>query len=506
MSADSSVAFRDLTFSFDSAAEPLFCGLSVHFPVGFTGIVGANGAGKTTLLKIVAGGLAPTSGAVLGRLDTVYCEQRTDVPPPAFADFLDDWDADAFELRGRLEIEHDFLERWHTLSHGERKRAQIAHALWRKPSLLAIDEPTNHIDAHARKLLVAGLERFAGVGLIVSHDRELLDALCCQCVWLEPPHARVFAGGYSQAREQRQLDRDTALRQRGKAVREHRHLEREMARRRERAAREPGDRSKRGLSPKDHDAKERIDRARIADSKAGSALRQLDGRTQQAKARLDAARVAKEYETCIWLPGSRSHRSVLCMLEPGELPLGDGRGLRFPLLSMRPEDRIAITGSNGAGKSTLVRHILTQVNVPLQHLIEMPQEVSASFATRILDEARALPPDRLGHVLNVVSRLGSRPARLLESRQPSPGEIRKLLLALGMARAPHLIVMDEPTNHLDLPSIEALENALADCPCGLLLVSHDRTFLGRLADTYWHLEPDGPRDSRVVIRAAAVPD
>ena len=320
MSADSSVALRDLTFIFQGTSQPVLSGLSVHFPVGFTSVVGANGAGKTTLLQIVAGVLTPTAGAVLGGRDAVYCDQRTDAPPPDFTDFLNDWDADAFELRGRLEMGYNFLERWHTLSHGERKRAQIGHALWRKPAVLAIDEPTNDIDAHARDLLVASLERFTGVGLIVSHDRELLDALCCQCLWLEPPNARVIAGGYSQGREQKQLDRNPAVRERSKAVRTHRQLEREMARRREAAAREPSERSKRGLSPKDPDAKERIDRARIADSKAGAAFRQLDGRTEQAKARLDAPRVAKEYETGIWLPGSRSHRLLESQQpSPGEI-------------------------------------------------------------------------------------------------------------------------------------------------------------------------------------------
>jgi macrolide transport system ATP-binding/permease protein len=96
-----------------------------------------------------------------------------------------------------------------------------------------------------------------------------------------------------------------------------------------------------------------------------------------------------------------------------------------------------------------------------------PDEPSAG--ARILAEARTLPSEELGRVMNVVSRLGSRPARLLETTNPSPGELRKLRLALGLARTPHLIVMDEPTNHLDLPSIECLEDALAACPCGLLL-------------------------------------
>ena len=105
----------------------------------------------------------------------------------------------------------------------------------------------------------------------------------------------------------------------------------------------------------------------------------------------------------------------------------------------------------------------------------------------MLDRARQLAKDQLGHLMTIVSRLGSRPDRLLASEQPSPGETRKLLLALGMVRAPHIIIMDEPTNHMDLPSIDALETALADCPCCLLLVSHDHQFLGKLTRTTWHI-------------------
>ena len=101
----------------------------------------------------------------------------------------------------------------------------------------------------------------------------------------------------------------------------------------------------------------------------------------------------------------------------------------------------------------------------------------------------------------IVSSLGSDPKSLLRTELPSPGEVRKLLLALGIRRDPWLIVMDEPTNHLDLPSIEALENALASCPCGLLLVSHDQNFLGNLATTYWHLA-EVAEGSRLEIREA----
>ena len=97
--------------------------------------------------------------------------------------------------------------------------------------------------------------------------------------------------------------------------------------------------------------------------------------------------------------------------------------------------------------------------------------------------------------MTIISRLGSRPQRLLETGQPSPGEVRKLLLALGMLHTPHLIVMDEPTNHLDVPSIECLEAALHDCPCGLLLVSHDEYFLSRLTKTRWQIRRQNEESS-----------
>ena len=101
--------------------------------------------------------------------------------------------------------------------------------------------------------------------------------------------------------------------------------------------------------------------------------------------------------------------------------------------------------------------------------------------------------------MNIVSRLNSRPDGLLASRQPSPGEIRKLLLAIGMSRSPQIIVMDEPTNHLDLPSIEALENALSDCPCALLLVSHDRRFIEGVGAQPWSIEVDDLGNSILIV-------
>lgn len=154
---------------------------------------------------------------------------------------------------------------------------------------------------------------------------------------------------------------------------------------------------------------------------------------------------------------------------------------------MRPKDRIALTGPNGAGKSTLLRWLLPHLNVPPGQITYVPQEIDAGQCRDILARVRGLPHEPLGHLMTIVSRLGSRPHWLMESREPSPGETRKLMLALGMTRKPHIIIMDEPTNHMDLPSIECLEAALADCPCGLVIVSHDRPFLEKLTRTEWRI-------------------
>lgn len=157
---------------------------------------------------------------------------------------------------------------------------------------------------------------------------------------------------------------------------------------------------------------------------------------------------------------------------------------------MAPADRVALIGPNGGGKSTLVRHIVARLDLPEDKLVYVAQEIDRSEARRVLAAVRRLPAARLGEVMSVVSCLGSRPQRLMETELPSPGELRKIMLALGVARRPHLIIMDEPTNHLDLPSIECLEAALDDCPCGLLLVSHDLRFLRRLTRTCWEISTD----------------
>ena len=499
--AELALLFQNISFAYERAAQPIIRNLSVHFTAGWTGIVGANGVGKSTILKLATGDLTCRQGRVIIPDFAVYCPQRTDDAPSQLQNLIDSMDGEAFEIKGRLNVADDWIQRWTTLSHGERKRAQIAVAMWRKPQVLAVDEPTNHLDAPAQDLLYNALSTFRGIGLLVSHDRKLLDDLCRQCLFVDPPEATLRPGNYSHGLQQAEKDEMTVQRQRTRAKQDFLRLKRETARRRDAASQSHRRRSKRGLTAKDHDSRGKIDLARVTgkDGSAGKQLNQLDGRLSRARMKMDGIKVKKTYKMGIWMPGARSNRNTLFNLPAGSLALGRDQWLHFPDLAMKPDDRIALTGINGSGKSTLIGRILQSLNLQADQVTYLPQEIDILASQEIMARARDLPNEKLGQMMTVVSCLGSRPQRLMDSLEPSPGEIRKILLATGIAHAPHLIVMDEPTNHLDLPSIECLEQALVDCPCGMLLVSHDRRFLDALTHKRWHISEDDTRPGNYIL-------
>jgi len=500
----SAVVLEDITFAYDSSETLLFEELSVTIPHGWTGVVGGNGTGKTTLLKLATGVLPADCGIIKGPEHAVYCHQDTERVPDLFEEFLASGDKAAGRLCSMLELGYDWAYRWDTLSHGERKRAQVATALWGQPHLLAVDEPTNHLDSRARELLFRALRSFDGIGLLVSHDRDLLDNLCDRCLFIDPPDVRMRPGNYSRGSRQAGLEEKTAEKERETAGQALKKIKREAARRRSNACHADSKRSKRGLAAKDHDAKSKIDLSRLSgkDGMEGRALKRLGGRIRQAEENIQGMRVIKRYETGIWLPGTRSKQDQLFHLPKGEIALSPEKTLIVPDLRMGPSDRIGVTGGNGTGKSSLIRHVLSRVGLPEERVIFLPQEVSETQANRVLSGVRSLPEEERGHIMTLVSRLGSRPGRLLETLKPSPGEVRKLLIALGIRKKPHLIIMDEPTNHLDLPSVECLEEALQNCPCGLLVVSHDHRFLHRIAATEWHLAEHGDEKGLITLTVA----
>jgi ATPase subunit of ABC transporter with duplicated ATPase domains len=501
--ASAQLTLQKIEFAHPGMTDPLFTELTVQFPRAWTGIVGPNGAGKTTLLKVAVGELAAQNGTVARDGLALYVAQRTDEPPEMFEDFI--WAPDAKLLKSRLRIGDDWTERWETLSHGERKRAQIAVALWREPAVLALDEPSNHIDADARELLVRALIDFGGIGLLVSHDRALLDELCTHCLLLDPPDAVLRPGGVTEALAE-QGKEETSARNANEALRStESRLKAEAQRRRviadQKTAAARGSKQKK-IPAHDHDGRAMRNLAKVSgkDAYAGKMVAQMNQRAGKLSAQRAELSVKKRYETGIWVDGaSYIPRDFLLRLPAGSIPLGGERRLHFLDLEIGGTSRIALTGANGLGKSTLLRHVLGHLQLSADKLVSVPQEISAEDSRALLEEIKRLPNDERGRVMTTISRLGSRPARLLESALPSPGEVRKLLLAIGIVRGPHLIVMDEPTNHMDLPGILCLEEALADCPCALVLVSHDEAFLEKITQTEWHLTGDASGDTRVEI-------
>ena len=169
--------FQHITFFHDRLGDTVFSDLSLRLHPGWTAVVGPNGAGKTTLLRLAVSELEPAAGTVLSPGTGILCPQRTDEAPPDLSAFLGSEDAEAHELRGRLGTTEDWFDRWPTMSHGERKRAQIAVALWRSPELLAVDEPTNHLDLPSVECLEEALSECPSALLLVSHDRRFLERL-----------------------------------------------------------------------------------------------------------------------------------------------------------------------------------------------------------------------------------------------------------------------------------------------------------------------------------------
>ncbi|MDX9723472.1 MAG: ATP-binding cassette domain-containing protein [Myxococcota bacterium] len=496
------LSIQGLSFSYPSSPVSIFEDLSLELRPGWTAIVGANGCGKSTLLRLLCGELVPSRGHLNLPGAALYCPQPTETEPALLEDFGADWGAEAGALRARLGIGEDWAWRYPTLSHGERKRLQLAVALWRSPHVLAVDEPTNHLDAAATAMIAQALERFEGVGLLVSHERALLDRLASHCLMLGPSGPQLRPGNYTQARSQAQLEQDSLRRERDANKRELQRLEREAKRRAQQASQADAKRSMRHLDKADSDGRARIGLAILTgkDARAGRLARQQQARVDKVAEQVASMQLDKSYEAPVWLPDSYSRRAFVATLPASKLELGPSRCLHWPDLHLGARERVAVWGSNGAGKSTLLRTLVraafdwdealppSPLQLQAQRVLYLPQELSAESGPALLEELRGLGDEQMGQVLALVSRLGSRPERILDGHAPSPGELRKLYLAQGIVLQPHLLILDEPSNHLDLPATEALEAALAASPCALLLVSHDSRLVARLCQRFWCID------------------
>ena len=168
---------NNISFSYDSLSKPIFQSVTVNINNGWTCIIGANGSGKTTFLKLCINELKAQKGNVINPHFCVYCKQRTDYCPENIEDFIFDYSKEAKILKRDLDIDTEFLNRWNTLSQGERKRLQIGNALYLNPDLLAVDEPTNHLDIISIECLENALKNINSALLLVSHEKTFLNNL-----------------------------------------------------------------------------------------------------------------------------------------------------------------------------------------------------------------------------------------------------------------------------------------------------------------------------------------
>ncbi len=473
----SSIRVERLSFAYSDSIS-LLCGVELHVSRGFTGVVGENGAGKSTLLHLIAGSRFPTAGRIaIDPPDALVASCPQDVLAPPVQEVTG-------RLRGMLGLADDQLARWDTLSPGERRRWQIGAALSAEPDVLLLDEPTNHVDASCRALLVSALRRFDGIGLVISHDRALLDELTTATIHVHAGTARLYPGCYSAAKHTWEADEQRARELRGEAQRQVRHAAKQLAeaRRDQQQADANRSASRRKKGPKDHDAVTLGASTRIAwaEARHGRTVEVARRRVERAAAAIPDAPHARELGRSVFVGYERAPRRWLFELDAPVVP----PVLRDVKVAVGQRDRIRIAGPNGAGKTTLLRALLASHTLPADRVLYLPQELDEDLR----GELRTLPPELRGRTLSLVAALGVDPDRLLASDAPSPGELRKLALALGLGRHVWCVVLDEPTNHLDLPSIERLETALAAFPGAVVLVTHDDELAARCTEITWQIE------------------
>ncbi len=469
---------------------------TAHLSPGWTGLIAPNGGGKSTLLHLIAGGLRPVSGAVRLVPEGArrhLCPQRVGALSAEVQAFGWDWEAEARRWRALLKLDPDGLERWETLSPGERKRWQVGAALCDGPQVLLLDEPTNHLDVQARGLLLEALRRYSGVGLVVSHDRDFLDALTQRTWRLEQGRLEVMAAPFSEASAQWSQEARVRQAEMDRAGAEVRKLKRRLGdKRRQRATAQASMSTRKRLKgPKDSDARSMAAKARVINGEARlsrqvSVLRQ---QAERASAVLAGHKAQKTLGGAVWVDFVPAPMRRLVHVEAPALCAGEQVLVRDVNVSVERDSHVHLRGPNGSGKTTLLRALVERLRWDEERFLYLPQDIGLERARGLLERVRQAQPEVRRRTLDMVAALGVDPGRLLLSEQPSPGEAHKLAIAWGLGRHVHLLILDEPTNHLDLPSLERLEQALAQYPGALIVVSHDMRFARACTDTAWTL-PD----------------
>ena len=473
------------------------------------GLVGVNGSGKSTLLNLLSGVMSADRGAIetarqvrLGYLTqemaaegdrTLYDEvreafrplldmqaemtrletrmaqhQASDADLQRYGALMEEFNArQGYAIRARVEATLSGLgfrpEELQTpvrhLSGGQKNIAALARVLLQEPDLLLLDEPSNHLDVQATEWLEGVLRDDAGAVVVVSHDRYFLDRTVDEIVELEQQSLQRYPGNYSAyvaAKALRREQQRKAYEQQQAEIERHEEfIRRNMA----------GQNTKQAQSRQKMLA--RIDRL----DKPGG-----DGR------RMNVQFTANRRE---------NHEVLVC--RNLQKRYGDREVLRRLSFTVYRGEKVGLTGPNGAGKSTLLRLLMGQ-ETPDGGALRAGSNIAVAYYDQelgslqarntVLDEVWQMAPDwTQGEMRSHLGRFlfsGDEVAQTIGSL--SGGQKSRVALAKLMLTKANLLVLDEPTNHLDIPACEMLEQALADYPGTLLIVSHDRYFLDRVID------------------------
>ena len=459
-------------------AKALFDGVDLSLePRQRAALVGRNGAGKSTLMKVLTGQVQPDEGErfVQPALKVVYVPQEPDIAGETLLDYAVAGGADAWEAEAQLDrFDLDPQKKAQGLSGGEIRRAALARAFAEKPDLLLLDEPTNHLDIFAIQTLEASIEESRASLLVVSHDRAFLNRVTNRSFWLAHRKLRVFDQGFAAFEafaEKVEAEEEEALRRLSKAIeRETYTFYRSITARRTRN----------------------------------------EGRARQLDAmRAEKNALMRDQQKTMELQVERGAMGGKRVVEVKHLAKQFGQKVLVKDLSLRilRGDRLAIVGPNGAGKTTLVKMLLGELAPDAGEVT-----LGSSLEYAYLDQARAelrsemtlwdaltpLGGDSIlvrGHPMHVAAFAKSFLFHENQLRQPveslSGGERNRLLLARALTNPANLLVLDEPTNDLDMETLDLLEEMLDEYEGTLILVSHDRDFIDRLATSTLGLDGRG---------------
>ena len=495
------------------------------------GIIGANGAGKSSLFKLLLGELAPDQGDVemSGGQRIAHMAQEVDALDRPIIEYVLDGDvalrqaeADLLaareagqehreaELHGLIEtldgyraesraaqllvglgfVQTDLLRPLSAFSGGWRMRVNLARTLFMPSDLLLLDEPTNHLDLDALLWLEQWLTRYPGTLLLISHDRDFLDAVCDHIVHMHHQTLELYRGNYSQF--ERTRAEKLALQQAEAAKQQARREEIERF----------------------------ISRFKAKATKA----KQAQSRVKMLERMEDIAVAHVDSPFHFTLPAADKTSHPLLVLDQAQLGYrgeqSDVIQLDHVNLTLLPGSRIGLLGPNGAGKSTLIKsltgelELLNGKRIPGEHLAigyfaQHQLEGLDVTSTPFVHVQRLSPTASDQDIRNFLGGFGFKGDDAFGTvANYSGGEKARLALALVAWQKPNLLLLDEPTNHLDLEMREALTQALASFEGTVILVSHDRHLLRATVDEFWkvadnRVEPfDGDlEDYRVWLKA-----